>query len=164
MLEQTALKERLRYEPETGHFYWVLPSKFHSEKVGALAGTVTATHSGKAYVNISIDGRKYKRSRLAILFMTGRWPEQQVDHINGNSCDDRWCNLREATPQQNAWNHKKRKKPSTLPMGVRTAASGRFVARISVNKKLLTLGTFDTPHAAYSEYLAARRRFYGQFA
>jgi hypothetical protein len=33
--------------------------------------------------------------------MTGEWPIDQVDHINRIRDDDRWINLREATPQQN---------------------------------------------------------------
>jgi hypothetical protein len=162
-LSAERLRSLLSYDPATGRFVWLRPSKYHAEKAKAEAGCPIPTHSGKAYHAISIDGRKYKRSRLAWLYMTGEWPTHQVDHISGDSLDDRWVNLREATQTQNAWNHKRRAKKSALPMGVR-AMKDRFQARIAVNKQMLHLGTFETPEAASAAYRKAREEHYGEFA
>ena len=49
-------------------------------------------------------------------------------------------------------------------MGVRRAKSGRFVARISVNRQHLTIGTFDSPEQASAAYMAARANHFGEFA
>lgn len=164
MIDAATLKQTLLYAPRKGVFYWITPPKAHAELLGEEAGTETPCGNGKSYVNIQIGGKKYKRSRLAFLFMTGRWPTEHIDHINGNSLDDRWANIREATPTQNAQNVKRRKKVSALPMGVRKNPSGRFSARIVVNRRHVQLGTFDTAQEAETTYQTARIKYYGEFA
>lgn len=164
MFDAARVRDLLDYDPETGVMRWVNVSKYHIGLNSKEAGGPVPNHNGKRYVTITIDGRKYKRSRLAFAWMTGRWPTHCIDHINGNSEDDRWVNLREATITENAWNHSRRAKRSALPMGVRTMASGRYQARLAVNKKMLHLGTFATPEEAVSAYQKAREEHYGQFA
>jgi hypothetical protein len=157
------LRELLEYRPAEGVFVWRLPAHNQRDRVGTVAGYDHPTSSGKTYREIGLNGRAYKCSRLAWLYMTGEWPADQIDHINGNSLDDRWVNLREATPLQNARNIKSRKRNSDLPMGVRVV-KGRFQARTVVNKKIVHLGGFSTPEEASAEYQEARRRYYGEFA
>ena len=164
-ITQERLKQIIRYDHEAGICYWILPPWNHSEKAGKEAGCpMPSSHNGKSYHAISIDGRKYKRARLAFLYMTGSFPDQCVDHINGDSMDDRWDTLRPASIVENAWNHKGRAKTSDLPMGVRRSLSGRFVSRIGHMKKQITIGTFDTPDAAANAYREARNRLFGEFA
>jgi hypothetical protein len=147
-----------------GALVWLRPSKYHPDLQGKSAGAVAPTQNGKAYWAVQIDGRKVKRSHIVFAMTRGKWSEAQIDHINGCSLDDRPANLREATLTQNAWNHHKRAKASPLPMGVRVAKSGRFVARISVNKRHVTIGTFNSPLAASDAYLKARVEHFGEFA
>lgn len=159
------LRYMLSYSPMSGEFYWINPPRCHSELKGKLAGAIQTNTSGKCYHSIKINGLHHKRSRIAFLFMTGEHPEYQIDHINGDSLDDRWCNLRQVTVTENAWNHKKRKKPNShLPMGVSTTQNGKYRARISVNKNHICLGVFSTPEDAYSVYIKARKEHYGQFS
>ena len=146
-----------------GSLTWLSISKYHIEKLGRAAGSPIPSH-GKAYWAVQINGRKVKRSRIVFCLTHGRWPQQQIDHINGNSLDDRPENLREATVTQNAWNHKRRAKRSPTPMGVRFERSGRYRARIAVNKKQLNLGVFATMDMASDAYQAARRQHFGEFA
>lgn len=161
-MEQKYLKSKLLYAPNKGVFYWIDPPMGHSNLLGEEAGYIQ--NGVKKYHAIQIDGVKYKRSRLAFLYMMGSWPPDCIDHINGNSLDDRWQNLRAATIMQNNWNHKRRSKLSDLPMGVRINANGKYSARIGVNKKQIQIGTFDTPAQAYEAYLTAREKYFGQFA
>lgn len=149
---------------DSGTLLWVSPPKGHPDLRGASAGSPTRNHSGKIYWLVQVDGRKCRRSQIVFCMTRGHWPTHQIDHINGDSSDDRLVNLREATPTQNAWNHKRRAKRSPLPMGVRTAASGRYVARIAVNKKQITIGTFNTVAQAAAAYAAARVEHFGEFA
>lgn len=164
MIEQGSLRSLLHYNEETGIFIWLKPPKRHPRLLGKEAGTPIPNQNGKQYCHIKINGKKYKRSRLAYLYMTGALPPDCIDHINGNSLDDRWANLRPATITENAWNHHHRAKKSGLPMGVKLLASGTYLARISVNNRQLALGVFKTPQAAHAAYLEAREAHFGQFA
>jgi len=159
MIEQGRLREALSYDELTGEFTWIKPSKYHAEKCGRKAGT-TRTAKGKSYVWIKIDGVATPAHRLAWLYVYGVEPTV-IDHINGRSTDNRIVNLREATSTQNAQNHTKRVGPSGLPTGVRiNRSSGRYVARITANKRLYCLGTFDTPQEARKAYVNARKEMH----
>lgn len=162
-MEHSELKKRLLYAPRVGVFYWIVPPRKHAELLGEEAGCITYSN-GKPYHIIQINSAKYKRSRLAFFYMEGRWPTKIMDHINGDSLDDRWLNLREATSTQNAWNHKTRAKKSDLPMGVRINSSGRFSARIGVMGQQVQIGTFDTADEARAAYMDARLKYFGEFA
>ena len=164
MTEIVQVLERLRFDKETGQFFWVNPNKHHLDLIGKVAGCVGRSNPNKKYWVIKLNGKTYKRARLVYLVTHGKWPEPCVDHINGNSLDDRPENLRQATVTENSWNHKFRKRKINLPMGVRVNPAGTYSARISVNKKQIHLGFFKTTEEAYSVYQMARKEMYGQFA
>lgn len=155
------IRKRLRYDPETGRCYWVDPSKYHRGLTGQEAGC-SAEYRGKTRWYIRLGGRGYPRARIAFAIMTGKFPEM-VDHKNGNTLDDRWANLREASASQNAWNIGGRTKKSELPVGVRALSSGRFQARIAANRETRMLGTFATAAEAYAAYLRAKAELHGEF-
>ncbi len=157
------ITSRLVVDITTGRAYWNCPPGNHMRLKGSEAGSNRPNHSNKQYCRIKFDRLPYLRSHIVFAVAHGRWPTGQVDHINGNSLDDRIANLREATPTQNAWNHHKRAKKSDLPMGVR-ASGNRFVARIAVNKKMLSLGGYASIEAAAHAYQSARKQHYGEFA
>jgi hypothetical protein len=100
-----------------------------------------------------------------------RWllgePDGLVDHRNGKTLDCRRENLRVATHSQNQANKRGRK------MSNRTARfkgvsldpkSGKWRARIAVNKKDISLGTFLTQTEAARAYDAAALEHFGEFA
>lgn len=156
-ITQKRLKEVLWYNPYTGLFFWQL-QKGNNVKAGNIAGTI---HS-KGYREIGIDGSYYKAHRLSFLYMTGKFPDCCVDHINGFKSDNRWDNLREANKSQNAANSRSHK--GKLKGVVKTTSSGRYAARIGVGNKLIHLGCFDTPEEAHQVYLQAARKYFGEFA
>lgn len=57
-------------------------------------------------LSVTVYGHKYDvaEHRLIVLLMTREWPTHQVDHINGDGTDNRWCNLRCVTQQGNMRN------------------------------------------------------------
>lgn len=101
MLTQTRLKEVLAYTPGTGTFRWRVANS-NRIKVGDVAGT---PHN-EGYIHIRIDGKRYLAHRLAWLYMTGEWPEYQIDHRDGIRNNNWFSNLRVATNAQNSENRK----------------------------------------------------------
>jgi len=158
------ITRRLHVDLDTGVCIWKDATKHHRPLVGREAGSPRLQqHTGKSYWVIKINGIPYKRSQIVLAVATGRWPTDTVDHIDGDSLNDQASNLRHATVTQNAWNHKRRAKKADTPMGVRRLISGRFQARIAVNKQQRIIGVFDTVEAAEAAYQQARKESFGAF-
>ena len=83
-----------------------------------------------------------------------------VDHINGNTLDNRRENLRICTRQQNIWNM--RDKPNRF-RGV-VPHQGKWTARITVNYKNHYIGIFAKPEDAARAYNEAAKKHFGEFA
>lgn len=152
-----------RLDKSTGKIYWTSTSKYHPDLLNKEAGTLGGRPK-KPYWVICLNGKKLKRSHIVYFMTNGEWPKPCVDHINGNSLDDRPCNLRSASITQNAWNHKKRKRRINLPMGVRVNSSKTYSARIGVYGKQITIGCYQTPEEASAAYQIKRKELYGEFA
>ena len=103
MLTAIRLRKVLSYAPATGIFRWKV-----SASTRAPVGTIAGAKNGRGYRQIRIDGRPYSASRLAWLYMTGKWPNSEISYLNGKPSDTRWANLREATSSPNR-NRPKRK-------------------------------------------------------
>ena len=92
-----------------------------------------------------------------------------IDHINGDSVDDRICNLREVSRTQNIWNsrykkNKPKKNKKWCPVGVRKTKHGKYQARITVNKIQHSLGLYNTIEEAFEVYKKERARVCGEYA
>ena len=154
-----------RADYETGRLYWLNPPKNHSEKFGREAGYINIGKGrNKSYWYVRAFGRTFKRSRVIFHMVHGRWPEPIVDHINGDSLDDRPANLRECSPSQNTANSRAKSRTVVLPRGVYRTRQGRFMARLTKDGATVSLGTFDTPAIAQSAYERARMEAFGDFA
>ncbi len=151
-------RELVEYDPETGKFYW--RNRVSKMRCGSEAGYANP----RGYRQISFQGKRYLAHRLAWLISYGRWPREQIDHINGNPSDNRLCNLREASQTQNNCNKRRRDNSSGFK-GVSFSKRRRlWVAVITVNKKAMYLGAKTTPEEAYQLYVAAALRFQGRFS
>lgn len=149
---------------ERGIVTWINPPKNHPRMFLKAAGSLRCSRNGKRYCIVRINQRAVGRGYLVFFAQFRRWPYPLLDHINGDSSDDRIANLREATVTQNAWNHRSRRKRLTLPMGVRNMKSGRFQARIACNGRMFHLGTYATPAEARAIYISKRKELYGEFS
>jgi hypothetical protein len=149
------LKESLCYDRAKGEFTWRIPPKF-----GILAGTRAGSLSGFGYRAIGFKGKRYMEHRLVWLFETGKWPEGEIDHINGNKDDNRFCKLRDVKPQINKQNVRVAKScSSTGLLGV--APNGRrWSAQIGFNGRKFYLGTYDRPEEAHEAYLNKKRQLH----
>lgn len=145
------LRRQLDYDPTTGVFRRKIAVSTRS-KVGAPIG---------AHGRIRIHYTLYKASRLAWLFMTGRWPIDTIDHINNDPADNRFENLREATPREQAFN---RRGWSKLPKGVyQPTPHSRFRAQIFAAGRTQHLGLFENMADAKAAYDTAARELHGEF-
>lgn len=89
----------------------------------------------------------------------------EVDHINGNTLDNRRENLRLVSRSQNNMNKRKQSNNKSGYKGVyQNKTSGRWVAQIIVRKKKYNLGAYATPEEAHEAYKAAALELHGEFA
>lgn len=149
-------RELLDYNPENGTITWRF--KVSNRRKGSLAGAKTAG----GHLATRIGGRLYRNHRLAWLLVTGCWPLDEIDHINGLRDDNRWLNLREADTFLNRENqHIPTSSNSSGYLGVSWhSRKSRFRARIRTRGKTVLLGYFKDPAEAHQAYLTAKRELH----
>lgn len=144
-----ALKDTLEYKQQTGEFVWLVNRR--CVKAGAVAGSVN--HDG--YIRIKLFGVQYFAHRLAWLYMTGKWPNKEIDHIDRIKNNNKWENLRETTHSENMQNRELKNK--TGFSGISLHQYGKWQARIRKKGVRMHIGTFDTPEQANDAYIAAAK-------
>jgi len=150
MITQIELKEQVAYNPITGVFTRKI-ALCNKVKVGDVAGFA---HKENSYIHIRVKKKKYKAHRLAWLYMTGKWPKNQIDHKNHIRDDNRWINLREATYQENNKNISLRKDNISGVNGVFwNKALGKWQSQVRVNSKAIHLGF----HLDFFEAVCSRK-------
>lgn len=154
-LTQARLKELLHYDPETGIFTARGARPGPRPKSWPAVGSI----NGNGYVTIRVDGTTYQGHRLAWLYMTGKWPDDDIDHRNRRRSENRWENLREATNAQNAQNRKLASTNTSGCPGVWwNKDCGKWQAAIKVAGKRTHLGLFDAIADAADAYAAAKAK------
>lgn len=88
----------------------------------------------------------------------------EVDHINGNGLDNRQCNLRPCTHQENQWNRRNHVRPNQYRGVTWHKKSKKWRARIRAHGKERALGYFSTREDAAKAYNMAASEVYGKFA
>lgn len=148
---QSELLRLFDYDPETGAL------------TRLSTGTVIRARGGTGHVQAGVANQVWYAHRIIWKMMTGEDPPE-VDHIDLNPGNNRWNNLRAADRAQNNANRGLNKNNSSGFKGVRLHKCGRWVARITVNRKEYHLGLFDTAEEAHAAYASAAERFCGEFA
>jgi HNH endonuclease/AP2 domain len=162
-LTASRVRELVSYDPDTGIFRWRAPAgRWGRIPAGAEAGCAT---KGRDYLVIFLDGRLYQAARIAWLYMTGVWPNDEVDHIDLQHGNNKWANLREATHAQNLCNRAALKNNLSGLKGVTLIKRlGKWRAQIKNGDKNAYLGLFQTPEAAHAAYVVAATEIQGKFA
>lgn len=150
-LTQDNLKESLSYDPLTGIF--TRNYSVTSYRKGSVAGTLLNT----GYISIRVAGAYYQAHRLAWLYVTGEWPTEWIDHINGDKSDNRFENLRDTSWSLNMHNLKSAKRHNKAKLLGVSPYRSRWIAQIQKNGQKIHIGVYDTPDEAHQAYLAKKK-------
>lgn len=156
----TPPKSRLQdlFAYENGKLFWKKGG--NGRKVGNEAGMITE----KGYRRIRVDGCLHMAHRLVWAYHFDEVPEY-IDHIDENKLNNAINNLRPATKAENGYNITRRKNNKSGVKGVYWASrEKKWVAELSVNKKIRRLGYFDDLELADLVVMEARNKYHGAFA
>lgn len=158
IMDLDAIKQYLSYDPETGHFTWI-----KSSCLRPISGTRAGYKKTNGYIGISLFGKHMLAHRAAWAVSYGYWPQSEIDHINRVKSDNRLCNLRLASRQENASNSPT---PARNRLGVKGVGKkyNKYLARIWDGSKTKTIGRFDTAEEAKKCYDEAIRALRGEFS
>ena len=148
------IKKYLRYDAETGKIFWKL-NKSSTGKAGNEAGGQNC-----GYIRMKLNRKSYKAHRIAWLLTYGSWPEDQIDHINGNGLDNRLENLRDVSLIENLRNQKIPKNNTSGTIGVSFYKKDQYYqASIQINGKSKYLGYFKNKEEAIAARAAANIKY-----
>lgn len=156
--EHQRLSDVLSYDESTGLLHWK-QTVARNVKIGSVAGSVRSD----GYLVVRYKGEQYPAHRLAFFLKNNRWPEGEVDHINGDKSDNRWINLREATRSENMRNRGSYIRNTSGFKGV-SKQGKKWRANICSNGVRTYLGCFLTKEEAFAVYQRAAREQHGNFA
>lgn len=129
-----------------------------------LVGAIAGSKDGHGYIQIMINGKRYKAHRLIYAMHMDSLPPV-IDHINGKRDDNRIENLRPATLEENARNAKKPKRNTSGAKNVYWYnRHKKWMAAITVDGKQRHIGYFDTVEAAEAAAIASRNEHHKEFA
>lgn len=165
LIEIEYLRQCIRHDAAAGSLTWLerplahFPSAricnaWNSRCAGKPAVNNKARHG---YLTGKIGDHNLYAHRVLWALEFGQWPEQQIDHINGDKTDNRLVNLREVSHAENQRNMRKDVRNTSGHTGV-TRAYNRWAAKISGE----VIGTFETKADAIEarERAASERGFH----
>lgn len=158
MISWEDLTRLLSYDKDTGLFTWKI--SVGGNKVNSIAGSST----DEGYRRVTIKGKEYRLHRLAWFYTHKEWPTHVIDHINRDRSDNRICNLRLATVQQNKYNTGLVSSSTTRLRGVTFyKRTGKYQATIRIKGVKKHLGYFNTAEEASEVYEKHARDSFGEF-
>lgn len=159
-LTQEELKRQLHYNPETGIF-----TRLVSNNSRFKIGQVVGTKHHKGYLHTKINNENYSMHRLAWLYVYGKYPINNIDHIDGNPSNNRITNLRDVLQKDNAKNNKLSKNNKSGYNGVHYHKTNKkWIAYIASDSKFYNIGSYDSKYEAYDARLKYELELFGEFS
>lgn len=155
------LRQRLRYEADTGKLYWReyphAPSKWNMRWAGKEAGSKGGS---RRYSHIILNYQTLKTHRVAWVLHHGTWPVGQIDHINHVRNDNRIENLRDVSLTENRRNHSRSKANTSGVTGVTYCKrTGKWLGQLQVDRRNVLFSRFDTMQEAIDARKAAEAEY-----
>ena len=147
---------------EVGKLRWKkISTQPNHVKVGDEAGWKAT----QGYLSVCIKGKQYRVHRIIWALYHGEFPEQDIDHINRITNDNRISNLRLATRSENMINRGRFKNnTSGIPGVAWHSAAKKWTANLGLNGKRIHLGCFSDKNDAVEARRKAERMYYDEFA
>ena len=157
MITQEKVLELFEYRD--GELYWKKDVAKNVKK-GFLAGVPNPRN----YKIIGINGKTYRAHRLIFLMFYGYLPKI-IDHIDGNTLNNKINNLREAKSADNSANSKLSKNNTTGAKGVFWKKRiKKWEVAVSYNKQRHHFGVYKDFELAELVAIEARNKYHGEFA
>jgi HNH endonuclease len=147
------LKDNLRYEPDTGHVFLMYKPSGRGNMNKPLGAVST-----KGYLTARIKDKQFRVHRLAWFLHYDKWPDGQIDHINGDKLDNRISNLRDVTNYHNCLNKPVRGKSRFVGI---CKIGDIWRAVITVDNKKRWIGRFTSEEEAALAYNYEALKVYG---
>lgn len=166
--DASLLRELLVYNPTTGEFVWRERTPAHFAPTARrtpewlcrwwntrFANTQAGSYDPHKYLLIRVNGTDYRAHRIAWMLTHGEAP-LFIDHINGDPTDNRLCNLRSVSREDNAKNAKRRTDNQSGVTGVSYfRPKNTWRARINYKGATITLGYYRSKEEAIAARKAA---------
>jgi hypothetical protein len=161
VIDQSAVRELLLYDRGTGVFTWRERGRewFFADGPHAIwnkrfAGKRAFSPNFQGYYAGSLLSQQVYAHRLAWLFVHGTWPAGMIDHVNGDTSDNRIENLRDVPAAQNQRNLSQQRNNISGQTGVYRHSNGQaWCAQIGDKGKTVHLGSFTD----FDDAVAARK-------
>jgi len=156
MITQELLHQIFDYRD--GHLFW----KIAKPKVAKNSRAGSAFTN--KYIQVKLNQKRYYIHRLIYLYHHGILP-QYIDHIDGNSANNKIENLRPATQSQNLGNSKQKNNNTSGYKGVCwDGQRKKWLARIQIHYQFIHIGRYNSPKEAAIAYNNAALHYFGKYA
>jgi hypothetical protein len=144
-LTQERLQELFNYNSDTGIVTTKLVRPGSNSFIGKPVGTVTPNR----YLCVRVDNRNYQLHTLIWLLTHGKFPNEDIDHIDGNRRNNILSNLRAVSRQDNLKNIAKHRDNTSGILGVSwDKTRNKWKASIYANGKQILLGRYTSKEEA----------------
>lgn len=146
---EKALEENEAVEVSVGKHYKTIVDKEDFEKFKKYTWTIRYADKKKTHPYVDIRSRKYKIRQMLHRLIMSAPVGKMVDHINGNTLDNRKINLRFTSASENSRNLTRlRQNKTSKYLGVSLTRNNKWTAQICVDGKTTNLGSFNSEHTA----------------
>lgn len=145
---------------ENGVLWW-RRQKTGRSRPRVLDKPVGSIHLNGNYIQINFNSTRYLAHTVCWVLYYGKWPERQLDHIDGDTLNNRKDNLREVSSSENKHNPQKLYATNTTgyPGITYFKRDGTYIVRLSVNGTRIYGGTFKTLDGAIVKRALMEKRY-----
>lgn len=155
-LTDEEIKSSFEYDHESGLVFMIIcGERVHREKLSVMSnGTNTQ------YMMVYFKSNSFLSHRLAWFLYYGKWPENHIDHINQDGCDNRIVNLRDVSRSENLRNARRSKSNTSGVTGVFWhKVAKKWHAQIVVKGVSIYLGLFEKIEDAAEARSEAEKKY-----